>query len=190
MITRESTLADICFAVSAALEDAGISGVLTGGSAAALYAPLAYPSHDADFILADDDRLDDVAVALVRIGFRRYGRSRIFAHPESEFTVDFPKGPLAVAREYIHETAIIERGSSRIRILTRFDCVRDRLAHFYCWDDFTALGAAVAVASDEASDVDFIDIRAWTERENPALLEKFGEFERRAAAALKALSKE
>jgi len=46
------------------------------------------------------------------------------------------------------------------------------------------------VASDEASDVDFIDIRAWTERENPALLEKFGEFERRAAAALKALSKE
>lgn len=104
--------------------------------------------------------------------------------------MDFPKGPLAVAREYIHETAIIERGSSRIRILTRFDCVRDRLAHFYCWDDFTALGAAVAVASDEASDVDFIDIRAWTERENPALLEKFGEFERRAAAALKALSKE
>ena len=96
MITAKSTLADVCFAVSAALGAHGISAVLTGGSAAALYAPQAYMSHDADFVLDADDPLDIVAIALKSSGFLRDGKSRIFVHPNSPFTVDFPKGPLAV----------------------------------------------------------------------------------------------
>ncbi|GAC1590809.1 MAG: hypothetical protein NVS3B28_18100 [Candidatus Velthaea sp.] len=60
MITAASTLSDVCFAISAALEARGISSVLTGGSAAALYAPQAYMSDDADFILDTDDPLDEV----------------------------------------------------------------------------------------------------------------------------------
>ena len=51
MISKESTLADICFAVAQTLDTYGISGILTGGSAAAIYAPQSYISHDADFIL-------------------------------------------------------------------------------------------------------------------------------------------
>ncbi|MFY9779018.1 MAG: hypothetical protein WAJ85_00735 [Candidatus Baltobacteraceae bacterium] len=64
MITKESTLADVCCAVSAALESHGMSAILTGGSAAALYAPQSYLSYDADFILEADDPLDDVVAAL------------------------------------------------------------------------------------------------------------------------------
>ncbi len=86
MITADSTLEDICFAVAAALETRGMSGVLTGGSAAALYAPQAYMSLDADFILQDDDSLDDVDDALRPIDFHRNGevshlrRSRFHVH--------------------------------------------------------------------------------------------------------------
>lgn len=183
MITGESTLADVCFAVSSALDAHGIIGVVTGGSAAALYAPQTYMSQDVDFILEDDDPLDDVAIALDSIDFHRDGKSRIFSHPSCKFTVDFPKGPLAVGGEYIHETHVLERGGLRLRILTRADCVRDRLAHFYFWDDYTALNAAVGVAAQNHQDVDMNALRAWTERESPALLEKFAEFKRRLGRA-------
>ena len=153
--------------------------VLCGGSAAAVYAPQAYLSYDADFVLENDDSLDNVSRALAGLGFTREGRSRIFFHPESSFTVDFPKGPLAVGGEYVRTTSVLERGKLRLRIVSRTDCIRDRLAHFYFWDDYTALNAAVAVAVGNSSDVDLGLVRDWTEREDPKLLEKFAEFERR-----------
>jgi len=156
-----------------------MSAVLTGGSAAALYAPQAYMSHDADFILVADNPLHKVAIVLEPIGFLRDGKSRIFVHPTSAFTVDFPKGPLAVGGEYVHETHEVERRGVRLRVLTRTDCIRDRLAHFYFWSDYTALNAAVAVAAHNIHKADIDVLRAWTERESPALLEKFDEFERR-----------
>lgn len=179
MIDASSTLADVCFAVSAALEARGITGVLTGGSAATLYAPQAYMSHDADFILTRDEPLLAAATALAPVGFERYGKSRIFVHAKSEFTVDFPRGPLAVGRDYIHETHILERGDVKLHILTRTDCVRDRLAHFYYWADYTALNAAVSVATSGADHINMEAVRTWTERESPDLLAKLGEFERR-----------
>ncbi|MDQ6929990.1 MAG: hypothetical protein M3126_04915 [Candidatus Eremiobacteraeota bacterium] len=179
MIAEESTLADVCFAVAATLDAHGISSILTGGSAAAIYAPHAYMSHDADFILANDEPLDQVASALDSIGYRREGRSRIFFHANSEFTVDFPKGPLAVGGDYVSETHVLKRGALRLRILTRVDCVRDRLSHFYFWSDYTALNAAVAVAAQQITDSDMDNLRTWTERESPALLDKFAEFQRR-----------
>lgn len=187
MIDASSTLADVCFAVSAALNARGMTAVLTGGSAAALYAPQTYMSHDADFIMSGNEPLREVAAALVPIGFKRYGRSRIFTHPNSEFTVDFPRGPLAVGRDYIHETHIIERGDMKLCILTRTDCIRDRLAHFYYWSDYIALNAAVGVAVQGIDQVDMATLRAWTERESPDFLVKLAEFERRVTQSRNAL---
>ncbi|HVA29313.1 MAG TPA: hypothetical protein VNF68_14115 [Candidatus Baltobacteraceae bacterium] len=184
MIERESTLEDICFAVAEALESHDMPAVLCGGSAAAIYAPQAYMSADADFVLNHDDSLDDVAVALETIGFRREGRSRIFSHPHTLFTVDFPKGPLAVGGDYVRETSIIERGAMRLRIVTRTDCVRDRLAHFYHWNDYTALNAAVAVAANGIDDIDMALLEAWTRREDEQLEEKLAEFKRRLHKAI------
>ncbi len=171
MIDRSSTLADVCFAVSAALNAHGMTAVLTGGSAAAFYAPQTYMSYDADFILSGNEPLREVAAALAPIGFERYGRSRIFTHPKSEFTVDFPKGPLAVGRDY-----------------TPNDCVRDRLAHFYYWSDYIALNAAVGVAVQGADRINMATLRAWTERESPEFLAKLAEFERRLTQTRNALS--
>ena len=178
MIVAESSLADVCFAVSTALEAHGMS-LLTGGSAAALYAPAVYMSDDADFILEADEPLARVALALKPLEFQQDGKSRIFIHPRSRFTLDFPKGPLSVGGEYIHETQTLAQGDLRLRILTRTDCIRDRLAHFYFWNDYTALNAAVGVAAQAPAEINMDRLRAWTERESPALLEKLTEFERR-----------
>jgi hypothetical protein len=178
MIDARSTLTDVCFAVSAALKDRGIRAVLTGGSAAAVYAPEVYMSHDADFIVDVGD-LNAIDEALTSIGFFRNRRSRIFAHPQSAFTVNFPRGPLAVGGEYVRDSNVINRGEMELRILTPFDCVRDRLAHFYHWNDYTALKAAIGVAASHTSEIDFARLRAWTIHESSDLLPKFEEFKRR-----------
>ncbi|HKU66352.1 MAG TPA: hypothetical protein VJP85_01105 [Candidatus Baltobacteraceae bacterium] len=175
MINQESTLADVAFAVAGALEARGISSVLTGGSAAALYAPQAYMSDDADFVLERDEPLSEVAAALQQIGFTRDGKSRIFFHPNSRFTIDFPKGPLAVGGDYVRQTDTLVRDGRRLRILTRLDCVRDRLAHFYHWTDYTALNAALAVAA-RFDEHDLQKLLEWTQRESPELVPKFEEF--------------
>jgi hypothetical protein len=69
MIDEKSSLEDICFAAAAALEHFALSGVLTGGSAAAVYAPQEYTSVDADFVLDGSPTGDIVRSALETIGF-------------------------------------------------------------------------------------------------------------------------
>lgn len=180
-ISPDSTLAEVCFVVSDALAARGISAVLTGGSAATVYAPEVYTSLDADFIA--EESLAEIADALARVGFLRDGKSRLFLNPQTKYTVDFPAGPLAVAGDYVSETATLTHGSMRLRILSRTDCIRDRLSHFFHWKDFTALSAAIGVAQSNPTDVDMNALRAWATREQE--LEKFAEFERRLAAPRK-----
>src|SRR5690349_15131928 len=114
-----------------ALQAHGIEAVLCGGSAAAVYAPHKYSSYDADFVLKYDDSLDAVAAALQLLGFRREGRSRIFSHRRTTYTVDFPKGPLEVGGDYVRFVNVLEKDGLRLRIITLTDCVRDRLVHTF-----------------------------------------------------------
>jgi hypothetical protein len=121
---------------------------------------------DADFVLgeATDRRL--LESALAEIGFLPTSSSGMFAHPNTPITLDFPKGPLAVGGEYVRETTTLERGERRLRILTPTDCVRDRLAHFFHWNDYTALKAAVGVARTHREHIHFDRLEAWAESES------------------------
>lgn len=182
MIDRTSSLEDVCFAVSAALDKHGIEGVLTGGSAAAIYAPAVNTSMDADFVLDEKPTRAKLVEALAEVGFAPSPAAGMFHHLDSDFTIDFPRGPLAVGGEYIRETRTLERGDLRLRILRPVDCVRDRLAHFYYWDDYHALAAAVVVAGEHCHANDLLDLQAWTERESSPGSDyrpKYEEFQRR-----------
>lgn len=183
MIDRASTLEDVVFAVASVLERHDITGVLTGGSAAAIYAPSNVSSLDADFVLESTPEERLLERALAEIGFRRSTTIGMFEHPDSSFTADFPRGPLAVGGDYIRETAIITRGAMRLRILTPTDCVRDRLSHFYHWNDYQALDAAVSVARVHRENIDIDELRRWTAREgahpSQSFEERFREFLRR-----------
>ncbi len=75
-------------------------GVLTGGSAGAYWAPNAYQSADADFVLTlgvDPKKIVNVMQALE---FRSVGG--IWVHPRTIFTVEFPPGPPAIGGERIN----------------------------------------------------------------------------------------
>jgi hypothetical protein len=122
---------------------------------------------------------------LTSAGFARHVRSRIFHHPLSAFTIDFPKGPLAVGGEYVRQTATLKRGEATLHILSRTDCIRDRLAHFFHWNDYTALNAAVGVAVEKMDDIDVKLLRSWAALEGSECIEKLGVFEDRVRAALR-----
>ena len=166
MIDENSTLEDVCFEVSTALDRHSITGVLTGGSAATVYAPNVYTSYDADFVLTSYPERQRLAQALAEIGYLPSACPGMYEHLKTVYTLDFPAGPLSVGGDYVHETTTLERDDLHLRILTVTDCVRDRLSGFYYWDDYTSLNAAVGVAQAHRDRIDFNRLREWTERES------------------------
>ncbi len=87
----------------------------------------------------------------------------LFVHPDSHFTVEFPKGPLAIGAEVVTEVATVREGERVLHVVTATDAVRDRLNKYAAWDDFSALEAAVGVAVEQ--DVDLAKVRAFMHRE-------------------------
>lgn len=77
-----------------ALHHAGFTVVLTGGSAAAFYAPEAYQSKDLDFVITLKGTAGEAA--LRSLGYERKGD--FYVHETSPFSLDFPLGPLESAR--------------------------------------------------------------------------------------------
>jgi hypothetical protein len=107
VIGKSSSLVDVAFAASTALDAAGIVAILCGGSAAAFYCA-SYQSLDADFVLRFEVRARDVDRALQAIGFHR-NASNIYQHPDVEFTVEFPIGPLMIGRKFVETWTTVRR---------------------------------------------------------------------------------
>jgi hypothetical protein len=78
MIRRDSSLIDGAFVVCTALDAAGFTAVLCGGSAATYYAPDAYMSADDDFVLTVELPRREISAILAPLGFRESGR--IYVH--------------------------------------------------------------------------------------------------------------
>lgn len=99
------------------------------------------------------------------LGFtRRTGRH--FEHPRTPYYVEFPSGPLAIGNEPVARTAVRRRRTGVLRLLTPTDCVMDRLAAFYHWNDAQGLEQAVAVAKRQRIDIG--RVRTWSRREGMA----------------------
>jgi hypothetical protein len=158
-ISAQSSLTDVCFEVCTALHRAGITAVLTGGSAATFYAPDAYQPRDADFIIAL--RARDGARVLAALGYAE--RGGIYEHCENAYTLAFPRGPLAVGDDLIGAWETVRREDQVLHVLSRTDCVRDRLMWFYASNDRSALRAAIGVAG--TGQVNRGLIKAWSLRE-------------------------
>ncbi len=99
-------------------------------------------------------------------------RNRYFIHPDTDLFVEFPSGPLAVGDEQVRNIAEIETQAGTFRIISATDCVKDRLAAYYHWDDLPCLEQATMVANE--NDVDLDEIRAWSE--NEGRVEQFQRF--------------
>lgn len=169
----EMGLGELAAYVSSHLENKGIHVVLSGGGCVAIYASDRYSSMDLDFI----DRLHttrrQLKAALAEIGFSE--KDRYFVHPDTPFFLEFPSGPLAAGSEPVTAVEELRLETGILRLLSPTDCIKDRLAAFYHWNDRQCLQQAVWVALERQ--IDLVELERWSRQEGE--MEKFGEFLKR-----------
>ena len=156
------SLGELAAFVCSHLRAHGIEAVLSGGGCVSIYTSNRYQSYDLDFIENMPTSRQRIKEVLLVIGF--FEKDRIFEHPQSNFFLDFPAGPLAVGSEPVMETVEMTFPTGKLTLLSPTDCVKDRLAAYYHWDDLQSLEQALLVV--EAKEVDIEEIRRWSAVEN------------------------
>ena len=141
-----------------------IQVVLSGGAVVAIYSRGEYVSRDLDLVNLFAANRKTIRKAMQDLGFREEGR--YFRHPDSQFLIEFPPGPLTVGTEPVREISERKYSTGILRILSPTDCVKDRLAAFYHWGDNQCLIQAVMVTRAQA--VDLMEIKRWSTAEGKA----------------------
>jgi hypothetical protein len=169
----QMSLGELAAYVSSHLERLGIHVVLSGGGCVAIYASERYSSMDLDFVERLHVTRRKLSAALAEIGFTE--KNRYFVHPDTEFYLEFPSGPLAVGGEPVLAVEELRLETGTLRLLSPTDCIKDRLAAFYHWNDRQCLQQAVWVAQEKQ--VDWDDLERWSRQEGA--MEKFFEFRKK-----------
>jgi hypothetical protein len=171
-IDSSTSLLEIASLVSQALEAAGIAAVLSGGAAVTIYSDNKYESVDLDFITSA--RNTAIAKALEPLGFFHASGRKDLVHPNTEYCVEFPPGPLAFGDSLASESdaTVAETPFGPLRIVTPTQSVMDRLAHYVAWKDNQTFDQAAMVASRH--EIDWAEVERWVEREGaaPSLVER------------------
>jgi hypothetical protein len=158
---KEMSAEEVAGLVCETLLKAGITTTLSGGGCVAIWSEGKYVSLDLDFIEEGPVPRRKLKAALAELGFLE--EHRYFVHPDTQFFIEFPTGPLTVGDERVEKVAIRNTVTGRLRLLSPTDCVKDRLAAYFHWDDRQALTQAVLVA--EAQPIDMDDLRRWAKAE-------------------------
>lgn len=145
--------------VQSHLGEKGIDVVLSGGAAVAIYTSGKYVSRDLDLVNRYSVKHTIISVAMQELGFTKKGRH--FVHPDSEFIVEFPPGPLSIGEELIRNIDEIDTDTGILRVISPTDCVKDRLAWYYHFGDMQCLSQAILVSNGYRIDIE--DIRRWSE---------------------------
>lgn len=143
------------------LKDAGVTVTLTGGACVAIWSRGKYVSKDLDFVEEGPVPRRKIRKAMKLLGFRETGRH--FVHPATKFFVEFPTGPLMVGDQRIERATERKTVAGNLRLLSPTDCVKDRLAAFFHWNDRQSLEQALLVA--QAQRIDLKEVRRWSRSE-------------------------
>jgi len=168
----QMSLGELAAYVHSHLQSKGIQVVLSGGGCVAVYASDRYSSMDLDFVERLHVTRRKLSAALAELGFTE--KDRYFTHPDTSFYLEFPSGPLAVGGEPVLGVEELQLETGNLRLLSPTDCIKDRLAAFYHWNDRQCLQQAVWVA--QAQQVDWTELERWSRQEEA--MEKFVEFRR------------
>ncbi|MBC8335955.1 MAG: hypothetical protein ISR59_00050 [Anaerolineales bacterium] len=165
--------AELSAFVQAHLEKEGIDVVLSGGSVVTIYSNNKYVSKDLDLVNRYAINHKKIRSVMIKLGFQEQGR--YFTHLDTELFIEFPAGPLAIGEEVISDIVEREVETGTLRIISPTDCVKDRLAAYYHWNDHQCLVQAEYVA--QSQNVDLEEVEKWSEREG--MLAKFEEIRSR-----------
>jgi hypothetical protein len=158
---KNITLEELAAVVSDHLKKHKIDCVLVGGGCVSIYSHNCYQSYDLDYVTYED--MKNVSLALKELGFKRKGR--YFNHPKCLFFIEFVSPPVAVGNEPIDQFYEKKTVLGVIKMLTPTDCVKDRLASFYHWNDKQALDQALLVCKDNLKQIDIKEIKRWSKQE-------------------------
>lgn len=153
--------------VSSAFQKEDINVVLSGGSCVSIYSEDKYVSKDLDFVNAAFTKRDTITGVMKSLGFHEH--NRYFRHPDTDFIVEFPPGPLGVGEEPVKQVDELKTETGVLRIISPTDCVKDRLTWFYHDNDAECLKQAVLVAQNNQIDIE--EIERWSKGEGK--LEQF-----------------
>jgi len=170
MIRKSLPLTDLAALICDACRKNGIDVVLSGGACVSIYTKNKYESFDLDFVLLTHVSRKKIGPVLDALGFRKDGRH--FRHPDTPYIVEFLSPPLSVGEEPVHEIREIRRGRTILTLLSPTDCVKDRLAAFFHWNDSPSLAQAIMVCMH--APVDLREVRRWSINEGRK--DKFGLF--------------
>lgn len=174
---EEMTQAELCAYVQTHLQKQRIDVVLSGGAAVGFYSSGEYVSKDLDMVRMHMTSRRAIKAAMAIIGFDEE-MGKYFQHPDSEHPVDFHQDPPTVGGDPLSRIDEILLPTGTLRIISPTDCVKDRLAGYYHWQDRQSLTQAVLVAKQNP--VDLLEIEQWSEREGK--LDKFEDFRAQLAS--------
>lgn len=144
------------------LRSKGIYVVLTGGSCMEIYTNSDYSSYDLDFIANPAIKSEQVIKAMLDAGFKKTN-NRYFKHPDNEYYVEFPTGPVSLGNEEpkIHNELKTRVGT--LKLLTPTNCVKDRLCAYIYHNGEEYFSQALAVA--HKNKIEKEDISNWAKKE-------------------------
>ena len=168
-ITKSMNRKQFAAAVVNQLEKHDISCVLVGGACVSIYTDEKHASHDLDFISPYSH--EAIAKALAEIGFQK--ESRYFIHPQSKLYIEFLKGPVAIGNQIpVKPEGELKIKNTTIIMYSPTQCVMDRLAAWFHWNDRRSLIHALWVCEKHPVNID--KIKRWASKENEAQkLEQF-----------------
>lgn len=173
----EMSMEELAAYVCSKLEEAGIETVLSGGSCVQIYSQGKYTSDDIDLIDRFNGGHTLIKNVMFDIGFKEH--NRYFVHDETEWFIEFPRGPLGVGDAPVNDITTLQKETGILKLLTPTDCIKDRLAAYYHWDDPQSLEQAVWVG--ERNEFDLASIKAWSIKEKE--MEKFAIFKQKVSLA-------
>lgn len=157
-ISPELSLPDLAAGVSGACHKDGIDVVLSGGACVSIYTENRYASYDLDFVLRTSVPRKRIRSTMGGLGFKEDGRH--FRHPDTPYIIEFLSPPLSVGEEPVREVRELRTRNGTLRLLSPTDCVKDRLAAYYHWNDRPSLEQAILVC--KAAKVDLLEVRRWS----------------------------
>jgi hypothetical protein len=167
---KNLSLPDLAALVCDTCLKSGIDVVLSGGACVSIFTENKYVSYDLDFVLQTPVDRKKIRTTMEGLGFREDGRH--FRHPHNPYIVEFLSPPLSIGEEPVREVQELRRGKMILRLLSPTDCVKDRLAAFYHWNDRPSLDQALLVFRD--TKVDLREVRRWSVHEG--MMDKYEQF--------------
>ena len=157
---KNISISDLAALVNNKFAEHDMKTILVGGACVAIYSHNRYLSYDLDFVTFENK--GKIKKALSELGFELKGK--YFARQDCPYFIEFVSPPVAVGQETIHNFKALHTPYGQVELLSPTDCVKDRLASFFHWQDRQALEQAVMVFQNQ--DVDIQEIERWAKAEN------------------------